>query len=140
MRDVHSLHRRRSKKSRICFMVFFHVLQGALDSAFRFKSSVVCFCKCPQHVFPHLDNNIQIRDIASHSPIFDVFEKRVFYPDMVFGTKLSLVAKWLRIRGGLWDMLFTSCEDGDTLNRNWNRLHCQEQQNKTCLSKKWKAC
>jgi len=57
---------------------------------------------------------------------------------MVFGTKLifSLATKWLRIRGCAGDMLFTCCEGGDTLNRNWNQPRLDpEQQDKICLPK-----
>jgi len=48
----------------------------------------------------------------------------------------SLATKWLRIRGCAGDMLFTCCEGGDTLNRNWNQPRLDpEQQDKICLPK-----
>ena len=82
---------RSSTTSRICFIskFFFHVLPSPLDSAFRFRSSVVCFlCKCPNMVSPHLDTNIQIRGITSLSSIFDVLKNVYLSKHMVFGPKL----------------------------------------------------
>lgn len=125
--------------SRACFTRF-----CSMFSRFRLvprsdlnRLQFVC-CECPQHISPTVGQ--QHSNLGYGQPLrdFDVCEKRVFFPDMVFGTKFifRLTENWLRIMGCLWDMLCTSCQGGDTINWNQRRLRLgQGQQNKPCLSK-----
>ena len=118
--------------------VFSHVLRSPIDSTLRSKASVVCFCECPRTCFCYTWTTILKFGMAPAITGFLIFWKTCILPRHGFGTKLifSLATKWLRIRGCAGDMLFTCCEGGDTLNRNWNQPRLDpEQQDKICLPK-----
>ena len=62
--------------------VFFHVLPSPLDSAFRFRSSVVCFCASAPTWFPHTWTPIFKFGVSPACHRFLMFWKTCIYPSI----------------------------------------------------------